>query len=92
MNLKDFKAEFRLTCTDVWGNALDCWFEAAGHLYKRGIPIPDNWEYRPGMGDPTELDNYFYDLFVKSTDEQLQDIGNFLFRYCQLLKHHKKDY
>jgi hypothetical protein len=92
MNLKEFKDEFRLICSDAWGEAVDCWFEVAGHLYNRGLNIPDDWGYRPGLGDPTTGDNYFYGLFNDCTDEELRIIGNFLFRYCQMLKHYGKDY
>jgi len=91
MNMQDFKNEFRLICTDTWGNAMDCWFEVAGHLFNRGLAIPANWIYSPGMS-PTDEDNYFYEIFGSATDEQLSTIGAFLFRYCQYLKYKRIDY
>jgi hypothetical protein len=92
MNLKQFKQEFRLICSDEWGDAMDAWFECAGRLSIRGLNIPDNWEYRTGLGSPCDRDSYFYSLFKESTTKDLRIIGNFLFRYCQMLKHQGKDY
>jgi hypothetical protein len=42
--------------------------------------------------DPREPDSYFHDLCNEASDEALMEIAEFLFRYCQLLKHHGKDY
>ena len=92
MTLKEFKNEFRLICSDEWGCAMDAWFECAGRMYKKGMVIPDKWEYRPCLGDPCERDNYFFSLFAHSSKKQLQEIGNFLFRYCEYLKFKGKDY
>ena len=93
MNLKSFKNEFRLICTDTWGDAMNTWFECAGWINWRGIPTPKEWEYSPGLGgDGREEDNYFYELFESSSDEELIAIGNFLFRYCQYLKFKEIDY
>ena len=92
MTLKEFKNEFRLICSDTWGDAMGAWFECAGRMYKKNMQIPEKWEYRPGLGDPCEPDNYFYSLFAHSSKKQLQTIGNFLFRYCQMLKYYGKDY
>lgn len=93
MTLKEFKNEFRLICSDEWGTAMDAWFECAGRMYKKNMPIPEEWNYRPSpFGDPCEKDNYFYSLFAHSSKKQLIEIGNFLFRYCQMLKYKGKDY
>lgn len=87
MTLKEFKTEFRLICTDTWGTAMDAWFECAGHMLNRGLDIPYEWEYSAGMGDGREEDSYFYTLFLECTNEQLHAIGNFLFRYCEMLRY-----
>jgi hypothetical protein len=92
MTLKEFKQEFRLICSDEWGDAMDAWFECAGRMYKKNMEIPDTWEYRPSPPEQCEKDSYFYSLFARSTNKQLQIIGNFLFRYCQRLKFLCKDY
>lgn len=93
MNFKEFKNEYRLVCSDTWGSAMEAWFECAGRMYRRGINIPSNWQYRPGMGSNcTDKDSYWYYLFGRCGNKQLQQIGNFLFRYCQYLKFKGKDY
>lgn len=93
MTIREFKNEFRLVCTDTWGDALDAWFECAGRMHKRGLPIPDNWKYFPGIsGDGTEKDCYWHTLFARCGNKQLTNIGNFLFRYCQFLKYKNVDY
>lgn len=93
MNLKQFKDEFRLICSDTWGNAMEAWFECAGHLNKRGEDIPNEWQYRCGMsGDGTDKDSYWYSIFKNTSTKRLRVIGGFLFRYCQYLKMKGIDY
>ena len=95
MNLTEFKSELKLVTTDEWGDAMEAWFECAGHLYKRLEDIPNKWQYKPAPGDPSnavEIDSYWYELFEGSTTDQLTAIGNFLFNYCQLLEMAGKSY
>jgi len=92
MTLKEFKQEYRLVCSDDWGTSMDAWFECAGFMYKRNMSMPDEWEYRAGLGNPTEKDSYFHPLFGKCKNSELRTIGNFLFRYCQMLKYQGKNY
>jgi hypothetical protein len=93
MTIKEFKQEYRLICSDTWGNAMEAWFECTGHLNKRGLYIPAEWEYRPAMGtNGTDEESYWYELFEVATDEQLIIIGDFLFRYCEYLRFKGKDY
>jgi hypothetical protein len=91
-NLKEFLNEYRLICSDSWGDAMEAWFECAGQMFKRGLDVPNEWEYRPALGGATDSESYWYDLFENTSDETLLTIGNFLFRYCLLLKRHGKDY
>ena len=102
MNLKQFKSEFRFMCSDTWGDAMDAWFECAGRLYTKRATIPEEWQYRPGLMnrinssrsfmEACERDSYFYNDFKASKVSELRAIGNFLFRYCQFLRHYGKDY
>lgn len=95
MNLKQFKFELRLVSGkhDLWGNAMEAWFECAGRMNRRGLNIPVEWQYRPALGsDGTDKDSYWYSLFGRCGNKQLQTIGNFLTRYCQMLKYYKQDY
>jgi hypothetical protein len=94
ITLKVFLQEFRLVgAPDWWASSMDAWFEACSHIWWRGIHVPSKYQYSPGMGsDPREPDSYFHDLCNEASDEALMEIAEFLFRYCQLLKHHGKDY
>jgi len=92
MTLKKFKNEYRLICTDTWGDAMDAWFECAGQMNKRAMEIPRTWEYRPGLGIGTDTESYWYELFENAKANELVQIGRFLFRYCQYLKFKGKDY
>ncbi len=90
--LKDFKDEFRLICTDTWGNALDAWFESVGQMNKRGLPIPNKYEYRAGI-DPvgcndkgTDPESYWHEMFENSNTEDLVKIAEYLFRYYDFLR------
>ena len=94
MNIKQFKDEFRLICSDTWGDATDAHFEVAGHLHDRKADIPTEWEYRPARVEEydwiipkqAEPDSYFHNMFADATTESLQKIGAFLFRYCEYLR------
>jgi hypothetical protein len=92
MTLKNFKDDFRLICTDTWGDALESWFECAGQMYSRFLEIPVEWEYNVGAGDGTDPDSYFHEVFLNATDSELIAIGNFLFRYCEYLRFKKVNY
>jgi hypothetical protein len=92
MSIKDFKNEYRLICTDTWGDAMQAWFECAGQMNKRGLSTPVLWQYKPGIGGGTEEDCYWYGIFENAPNNALETIGNYLFRYCQFLKYKKVDY
>lgn len=98
MTLKQFKEELRSTCgrhhkIDLWGNSMSAWFECAGRMNRRGIYIPGEWEYSPGLGgDGTDKDSYWYSLFARCGNKQLITIGNFLFRYTEYLRFKKVNY
>ena len=92
MTIKVFKSEYRLICTDTWGNAMDAWFEAAGQMNKRALPIPKEWEYKAGLGNGTDTESYWFEMFENLTDTELINIGNFLFRYCQFLRFKEINY
>jgi hypothetical protein len=86
MKLKEFINEFRIICTDSWGDAVEAWFECAGHLYNRNTNIPSEWMYSPGAGDGMDEDSYWHELFKNATTEELETIGAFLTKYCHLLE------
>ena len=91
MNIRDFKNEFRLVCTDTWGNALDAWFECAAHLNEIAY-VPIEWEYKASIFGGKDKSSYWYEIFDECDADELLDIGNFLFRYCQYLKFKEVNY
>lgn len=93
LSIKSFKNELRLVTSDVWGSPMEAWFECAGHLFKRDAPIPNEWQYNPGIcGDGTDKESYWYDIFKTTKTEDLILIANLLFRYCSYLRFKKLDY
>jgi len=85
-NLSNFKSELRLVQTSGCDDALEAWFECAAQMFIRGMRIPFVWEYKPRSNNPTEIDSYFHEFFKESSDEELIEIGNFLFRYLRLYR------
>jgi hypothetical protein len=95
MTIKQFKAEMRLDDIkhDPWGTCMQAWFECAGRMNKRGLDIPYEWQYRPGLGgDGTDPDSYWYSLFARCGNKQLATIGAFLYRYDRYLRFKGKNY
>lgn len=96
MTIIQFKKEIRLLDFkyDPWGEAMSAFFELCARMYKRGLTIPAEWQYRPSplTSDPTEKDNYWYSLFARCGRHQLLAIGNLLHRYTEYLRRKGKDY
>lgn len=95
MNMKQFINELRIvgTTLDPWGTAMDAWYECAGRMNRRGLDIPIEWNYRPGIGqDGTDKGSYWYSLFARCGNKQLYAIGAFLYRYTNLLERSGKSY
>lgn len=93
MNLKEFKNEYRLVCGDTWGDAMEAWFESTGQMNKRGLNIPFEWNYSPGLGgDGTDSESYWFDLMEECTNEEIETIAYFMARYCEYLRFKEVDY
>lgn len=90
---------------DRYGWALGHHFAIAETLYAMGEDIPDEWEFRPGLGLNHSLEDI--DLYdhpwpdVRYVEEvlngawsadDLRRAGNVLSRYVDLLKRHGLDY
>lgn len=84
--IKSFKSEFRLMSADTWHDAIEANFEVLGHMFNRGLQIPEKYEYNAGVGDPTEEDSYFHEFFNHTSDKDLAEIAEFLHRYCNYLR------
>lgn len=91
MKLKEFKNEFRMLSIDTWGDAMEAWFEAVGHLYDRGEGIPSKYQYVPNGGG-SDPDSVWCEYFNNTSTKELYDIAEFMFRYCSFLKFCGKDY
>jgi len=93
MTIKEFKHELRGDLRgDEWGYAMSAWFDAVAEIWHRGLFIPHEWEYRPGMGDPTDEDSSWFEAFRAASDEQIQAIAHLLARYCEMLRRKGKSY
>jgi hypothetical protein len=95
MNLQQFKQELRHTDIkyDPWGCTMEAWFECAGRMNRRGLDIPSEWNYRPGMGtDGTDKENHWYAMFGRCGNNQLRIIGNYLYRLSTILEKFGKSY
>jgi len=95
MNLQQFKNELRLTDIkyDPWGCSMEAFFECAGRMNKRGLHIPPEWNYKPGIGqDGTDKDSYWYSMFARCGNKQLLAIGNYLYHLTSILEKAGKSY
>lgn len=92
--LKEFKNEFKIVCSDAWGECMGAWFECAAHLYHREIDIPTSWEYSPGIiaTDARDDESYWFEIFNDTSDEMLLVIGNFLYCLSEILRAKGLDY
>jgi hypothetical protein len=66
--LDDLKFEYPLE--DDWGGAMAWWFAIAGELHVRGAPIPEEWQYRPGI-QPVDPDDRRAPVVAAATTETL---------------------
>lgn len=73
---------------DPFGTVMITWFRVADEMYRRGIKIPKNWDYRPGAGVLGERDLEFEHL----TNSELKTLGNFLERLVKRLIKAGRDY
>jgi len=86
MNLEQFQYELKIIGpADWWGTIMDSLFECAGHMLERNLPIPDEWKYRAGMGSTTDEDNYFHKFFEQTKDNDLVEIGSYLFTVSEAM-------
>lgn len=90
----DFKSELRhVLGVDNWGTSMDCWFECAGQMNKRGLYTPIEWNYSPPMGsDGTDEESHFYECFENMGEPYLIKCGTFLYKYTRLLEKYGHSY
>lgn len=85
---------------DAWGSTISAHFDIAECLFRYGAPIPESWEFTPGMGLSTEFDEENESYFAAQCDtfmeqghySNLVHAGNVLERYAAQLKLAGMDY
>lgn len=92
MKYQDIINEFRLMCSDSWGDSMELSFAVAGEMYERGMAIPKKWKYYPSPFGAKDEDSYWTKPLETVTDEDLERLLTFCWRYTNLLKRHGKDY
>lgn len=95
MNMKDLKAEFRLTCDgDCWGSVMLWWFAIADELhFNRDSGVPSSWQFRPSpLGPSNDLEAYETEIVEAADTETLLRFGELMNRCASRLKRLGKDY
>lgn len=95
MKNKWFKQEFNTLAgsVDPWFYGMEAMFECVEHMYMRGLNIPEEWGYDNHFSvDRRDEDSIFYPYFINATNEELDEIGHFLWRYTRYLKFKEVDY
>ena len=79
------KHEFHADPYDKWGNCMSWLFAIADRLSECGA-VPDEWEYRQGMGG-IDSESWEYQTLVEfdADEETLLKFGGLLWRYRGML-------
>jgi len=88
-NFEELKQEVMMNWDsgDKWGSCLGAFFPIAIEMDIRGLDIPGEWGYSPGMGGPCHDDgDYNGELVQESSDNALIKMGNILHRLSNLLE------
>jgi hypothetical protein len=90
----DLRDQYRCTHDgDAWGNCMGWRFAVAAEMWHRGLAIPSEWGYSPGMAsDPRELETLEGETCADATDEALELFGAVLLRVYDKLKAAGEDY
>jgi hypothetical protein len=89
-DLDTLKSEYSLE-DDAWGGAMAWWFAIAGELHVRGAPIPDEWQYHPGV-QPVDFDDHRAPVVAAPTTETLMRFMEDVEDDVKRLKREGKDY
>lgn len=88
LTLAEFKRELRseVYFEDRWGCSMGAFFALCSVAYERDL-VQTDWEYRPGaMGNVVDSEDWFTELFLQCSDDQLTTIGTFLLKLTNLLR------
>jgi hypothetical protein len=91
---KDIKYDAMMThdSWDPWGWAMLWWFEVADEMTRRGLEIPQDWHYKPGLDLERDEDSFEQETLGLADDDALEHFGNILARYARILERQGKDY
>jgi hypothetical protein len=90
VTLKDLQFEYSLE-DDEWSACMGWWFTIAGELYARGAPIPEEWQYKPGI-HPVDPDDHNAPLVAGAQTEVLMRFMEDIEDDIKRLKAEGKDY
>jgi hypothetical protein len=90
VTLKDLQFEYSLE-DDEWGACMGWWYTVAGELYARGAPIPEEWQYKPGL-EPIDSDDHNAPLAAGASTEVLMRFMEDVEDDAKRLKAEGKDY
>jgi hypothetical protein len=90
VTLKDLQFEYSLE-DDEWSACMGWWFGIAGELHTRGAPIPEDWQYKPGL-HPVDPDDHNSPLVAGAPTEVLMRFMEDIEDDAKRLKLEGKDY
>ena len=75
-----------------WGSGISLAFAVCEVLYANGEDIPDEWQYRPGMGQGDTDPEDYYAVWMNDvlesgevTSDDIRHFGNVLIRYTRIM-------
>jgi hypothetical protein len=93
LTLADLQAEYRPTAgSDPWGQCLGWHFAVCAELSRRGVAIPDAWQYREGAGGTPPRETYEDEVVADAHTEALLAFGHKLHRLAGILRAAGRDY
>lgn len=72
---------------DAWGNCMQWLFALADYMSDRGVGVPPEWQYRPGLGG-ADTDSYVYQSLaeIAPSDTDLQTFAAVMWRLRGILE------
>jgi hypothetical protein len=90
VTLEDLQFDYSLE-DDEWSACMGWWFGIAGELHTRGAPIPEDWQYKPGL-HPVDPDDRNSPLIAGARTEVLMRFMEDIEDDAKRLKAEGKDY
>jgi hypothetical protein len=90
VTLEDLQFEYSLE-DDEWRSCMSWWFTIAGELYARGAPVPEEWQYNPGI-HPVDPDDHNAPLVAGAPTEVLMRFMEDIEDDAKRLRAEGKDY